>query len=328
MYKAHVTPLDSEAFCKSIEIALKDPPDPKGSIERIRKSLNRLPEGPLYVSTKNHNIAFYTKVDGEQKYLSKKSEQIHSLARRRYQSALLEILQLTDSPRKSDIERRAACISRLQEFIRNCSKAGLDIAPIVLTTAQRNWFTGKFKQKYINPDSPFKTANGIPVRSKSERDVINSYDDFAVPIHYEEQMIINVRRLVDHLERTLVKKGLLQGPLYSFDDKGIYWNVPRELQWMNARGSIWKTFDPPHGTLSIFNDVRGMFADGSLFVHEHEGMMEDFIYRCNSSERSSIIKFTGTVSRDNFIETYEQEIDTPEKANGIVERLILPRLWF
>ena len=113
MYKAHVTPLDSEAFCKSIEIALKDPPDPKGSIERIRKSLNRLPEDPLYVSTKNHNIAFYTKVDGKQKYLSKKSEQIHSLARRRYQSALLEILQLTDSPRKSDIERRAACISRL-----------------------------------------------------------------------------------------------------------------------------------------------------------------------------------------------------------------------
>lgn len=328
MHKAHVTPLDSEAFCKSIEIALKAPPDPKGSIERIRKSLNRLPEDPLYVSTKNHNIAFYTKVDGKQKYLSKKSEQIHSLARRRYQSALLEILQLTDSSRKSDLERRAACISRLQEFIRNCSTAGLDIAPIVLTTAQRNWFTGRFKQKYINPDSPFKSANGLPLRSKSERDVINSYDVFAVPIHYEEQMIIDVRSLVDNLERTLLKDGLLKGLLYSFDRNGIYWNVPRELQWMNAKGSIWKTYDPPHGTLSIFNDVRGMFADGSLFVHEHEGMMGDFSYRCNSSERSSIIKFTGAVSRHNFIETYEQEIDTPEKADGIVERLILPRLWF
>ncbi len=328
MYKAHVTPLDPEAFCKSIEIALKDPPDPKGSIERIRKSLNRLQEGPLYVSTKNHNIAFYTKVDGKQKYLSKKSEQIHPFARRRYQGMLLEILQLTDSSRKNDIERRAACIGRLQEFILNCAKGGLDIALIVLTKAQRNWFKGNFKQKYINPDSPFKSANGMPLRSKSERDVINSYDDFAVPIHYEEQMIIDVRLLVDKLERTLLKDGSLKGLLYSFDENGIYWNVPRELQWMNARGSIWKTYDPPHGTLAIFNDVRGMFADGSLFVHEHEGMMENFVYRCNSSERSSIIKFTGTVSRDNFIETYEQEIDTPEKARSIVKQLVIPRLWF
>lgn len=328
MREAHVTPLDSEAFCKSIEIALKNPPDPKGSIERIRKSLNRLPEGPLYVSTKSHNISFYTKVDGKQKYLSKKSSQIHSLARRRYQSMLLEILQLTDSSRKSDIERRAACIGRLQEFIRSCAKGGLDIAPIVLTKAQHNWFAGNFKQKHINPNSPFKTANGLPVRSKSERDVINSYDNLAVPIHYEEQMIIDVRLLVDKLERTLLKEGLLKGLLYSFDKNGICWNVPRELQWMNAKGSIWKTYDPPYGALSIFNDVRGMFADGSLFVHEHEGMMDDFVYRCNSSERSSIIKFTGTVSRDNFIETYEQEIDTLEKASAIVERLVLPRLWF
>ena len=328
MHKAHVTPLSPDGFCKSIEIALKNPPDPKRSIERIRKSLNRLPEDSLYVSSQDHNITFYTKVDGEQKYLSKKTKQIHSLARRRYQTMLLEILQLSDSSRKKDIKRRAACICKLQDFIRGCAKGGLDIAPIVLTKTQRNWFTRDFKQKYINLDSPFKSANGMPLRSKSERDVINSYDDFAVPIHYEEQMIIDVRSLVDKLERTLLKEGSLKGLLYSFDDKRIYWNVPRELQWMNTRGSIWKTFDPPSGTLAIFNDVRGMFADGSLFVHEHEGMMDDFVYRCNASERSSIIKYTGVVSRDNFIETYEQEIDTPEKAHAIVERLVLPRLWF
>lgn len=328
MRTLHVTPLDPEAFCDSIETALMNPPDPGGSIERIRKSLNRLPEGLLYVSSQGRKISFYTKEDGRQKYLPKRSEQIHSLARRRYQAALLGILQLTDSSRKTDIERRAAHISRLQDFIRSCAEGGLDIASIVLTKAQHNWFTRKFKQKYIDPDSPFKTARGMPVRSKSERDVINSYDDFAVPIHYEEQMIIDVRQLVDNLEKTLVKDGFLRGPLYGFDQNGIHWNVPPELQWMNARGSIWKTYDPPYGTLSVFNDVRGMFADGSIFVHEHEGMMEDFVYRCNSSKRSSIIKYTGAVSRSNFIETFEQEIDTKEKASDIIRCQILPRLWF
>lgn len=328
MREVHVTPLNPGAFCRSIEIALKNPPDPEASMERIRKSLNRLSEGPLYVSPQGRTITFYTIVDGKQKYLSKKSKRIHSMARRRYQAALLTILQLTGSSRKRDIKRRAARISRLQEYVTNCAKGGLDISSIVLTKAQHDWFTGKFRQKYINPDSPFKTANGMPVRSKSERDVINSYDDFAVPIHYEEQMTIHVRNLVDNLERTLVQNRLLQGPLYGYDETGIHWNVPRELQWMNTRGSIWKTYDPPHGTLSLYNDVRGMLADGSLFVHEHEGMMDDFIYRCSSSERSSILKYTGVVSRDNFIETYEQEIDTREKASSIIECQVVPRLWF
>jgi len=55
---------------------------------------------------------------------------------------------------------------------------------------------------------------------------------------------------------------------------------------------------------------------------------QKFIYRCNASERIAVMKYTGVTSRNNFLETYEHDIDTPEKLINIIERTILPRLWF
>ena len=57
-------------------------------------------------------------------------------------------------------------------------------------------------------------------------------------------------------------------------------------------------------------------------------MMDSFIYRSNSSERSSILKFTGAVRPENFLETYEHDIDTSEKCAKIIESRVLPWLWF
>ena len=120
----------------------------------------------------------------------------------------------------------------------------------------------------------------------------------------------------------------LNGNLYSFGRERIYWNVPPELEWMNAPGSIWKTYYPPNGTITIYNDFIIMLADGEYIIWEHEGLMSDFRYRCQASERISVIKYTGTVDKGNLIETYEHDIDTPEKLIDIIERRILPRLWF
>ena len=75
-------------------------------------------------------------------------------------------------------------------------------------------------------------------------------------------------------------------------------------------------------------DIKTIFADNSVFLHEHEGMMDKFIYRCNASERSAILKYTGTVRPGNLLETYEHYIDTSEKRQKIIESRVLPRLWF
>ena len=97
---------------------------------------------------------------------------------------------------------------------------------------------------------------------------------------------------------------------------------------MNAPGSVWKTYYPPRGTITMHPDIKTIFADGSVFLHEHEGMMDRSIYRVNASERSAILKYTGTIQPENFLETYEYNVDTPEKRAAIVERRVLPRLWF
>lgn len=328
-----ITPITSKAFCKSIEKALAAPPDLNSSLARVQSSLNRLPNGQLFTYTQNGKVSFITIADGKRKYLSKSTSLVYSLARRRYQSTLLEILKLSDSPRKKDCVRRTNLISNMQRFICICEKGNLDIAKVVLTGTQYKWYSGGFVQKAINETKSTKTANGLIVRSKSERDIINAYDDYAVPLHYEEQQVIYVKPLVDKLNESLITNGFLSGgayarQLYDFRGNYIHWNVPAELEWMNAPGSVWKTYYPPRGTIKIHVDIRTMFADGSFFLHEHEGMMDSFAYRCNASERSSVLKYTGTVQPENFLETYEHDVDTPEKRIALIEDYVIPRLWF
>ena len=324
----YVSKLKAEAFCISIEKALERPPDIKASIRRIRKIINGLPDIKLYVSNQENRVTFHSVTNGKQKYISKKNPQIYAIARRRYLLMLLEILQLTDSSKNSDLIRRRILILKLQDFIQICEKGNLDIGRIVLTRNQYQWFVGTFRQKQPDKTKKLVTAGGLPVRSKSEKEIINRCEAFAIPLHYEEQQIIYVNDLVNGLHDDLLRRGELKGKLYSFRNNYIHWNVPPELEWMNAPGSIWKTYYPPNGTIAIFIDIRVMFFDGTIFLWEHEGMMDNFFYRCNSSERASILTFTNTVSKGAFLETYEHDIDSLGKLTGIIEQHILPWLWF
>lgn len=320
----HKSTITAEAFCISIEKALLNPLNIKESINRIQKTLNGLPDGKLFVSEYNGHVSFYTVVDGKHKYLSKKSPELLPLARRRYQTMLLRILKLTGATSQHDTKRRNAQIARLQTFIRRCEKSGLNIAEIVLTRRQRNWYFSDYRQKRI-VSSNHKSKSGIPVRSKSERDIINGCDDLAVPFHYEEENVMFVQPLVDKLQQQLSANNAL---IYTFNGRYVHWLVPPELEWMNTRGSIWMTFYPPRGTIRIFVDFTIMLADDTFILWEHEGLFDDFQYRINSLERTGIMKYTGTVKRENLIETYERDVDTPEKVIDIIEREILPRLWF
>lgn len=324
----NVSPINVEAFCDSIKKALSKPPDVDGSMRRIQKTLNGLPNGQLYYSVRKDCIAFYTVADGKQRYVSKKTELIYSLARRRYLRTLQKILGLSFSDKASDVRQRKKLIAELQNFIRICDQGKLDIARIILTSQQYNWFKNDFKQKPIDEDTPFRSNGNVPVRSKSERDIANANESFAVPLHYEEQLKLYVKPLVQRLQEALRRAGKLHGKLYSYINGKIHWNVPEELQWMNASGSIWKTYDAAKGTLTIYNDFKIMLADSTIFIWEHSGLIVSFVYRCNETERVAIMKFTGAVDQDHFLETYESDIDTPEKRSDLIERYILPKLWF
>ena len=267
-------------------------------------------------------------VDGKQRHISKDAATIHNLAKKKYLCILLDILLLTNSTRKKDIQRRHKLIERLKKLIETFERGKLDLRQIVLTNQQYHWFTGEFVRKRIDADKAIRTACGILVRSKSERDIVNYSEGLAVPLHYEERMLVYVKPLVDELERELKQEGLFNRELYRYINGNINWNVPPEYAWINTRGSIWKSYHPPTGKIMIFNDFRIMLADGSILIHEHSGLMSKFRYRQNETERIAVMKITGSVDRNHLIETYEQEIDTPEKLIDIIEKYILPRLWF
>ena len=97
---------------------------------------------------------------------------------------------------------------------------------------------------------------------------------------------------------------------------------------MNTHGSIWRSYFPPKGTIVIYNDFKIMLADGTIFIWEHEGLMNFFIYRCNATERVAIMKITHTVDKENILETYQDQIDSREKIIDVITEYILPRLWF
>ena len=320
--------ITASAYCASIEKALQHIPDAEVSIKRITNTLNILPSDKLYISNSKGYVVFHAVANGKQYYISPKDSKVHSLARRRHLQLLQQILELSNSTKMNDIRRRQTLIHKLQKTIILFEQGNLDLSRIVLTSKQYDWFRSNYQKKPINPASPITTAIGEPVRSKSERDIINGFISLAVPYHYEEQNIICVRPFVDKLKERLTKKGCLQGQLFIVRNNTTQWFVPAELEWMNSQGSIWKTYEPFDGTIELFNDFMIMLADGTIIIWEHEGLMDDFIYRCNSSERASVIKYTGTVDKDNLIETYEHDIDTPEKLIDIIEHRILPRLWF
>jgi len=320
--------ISASAFNRSLELALRCPPDPVASTARITRAINRLPRGTIYSSNNGKTVGFYVMEDRKQRHIPKCSSLIHPLARKRYLSYLQELLELVGSSRARDIQRCQWLLNKIQNLITTFEKGGLNLEKIVLTSQQYQWFTNEFAQKRIDKAKARITRSGVPVRSKSERDIHNQYENLAVPIHYEEQLLLFVKPLVDELEQELTGERLLRGLLYDYIDGDIYWNVPPEYEWMNAQGSIWKTYHPPTGRIRIFNDFKTMFADGSVFIHEHAGMMRQFRYRCNETERIAVMKITGTVDEGHFLETYEENTDTPEQLISIIEKHVLPKLWF
>lgn len=320
--------IDPVAFNRSISMAFASSFDVDAALNRVRKKTAALPAHKLFIGHHNGWISFYKRVDGKQRYLSKQSDEVYLLARRRYLLQQLDILDLTNR-RGADCQRiRDELIKDLQTLIADFAKGNLDIARIVMTPKQYKWYTGPFKQKQLDRSVSYKSVGGVYVRSKSERDIINSLEQFAVPTHYEEETSIQVQPLVDALHHELRQSNELSGNLFYYRNGACRWRVPTRLAWMNTPGSIWATYNYKTGKLTIYDDFRVMLASNEIIGWEHHGMCFNFTYRNNAGERMMVLKFTHTFASDNWIETFEDDVDSPDKIREIIRSAILPRLWF
>ena len=329
--------LRAENFNRSIEIALRGNFNKEEAIMRVTRRLAACPEGVLYIRKSDKGVSFYTLDDeGRQKYLRKDSELLYGLARRKYLELLLRNLQEVNFRSGTRSKKQEALLVKLQNLIERYDAGNLDLAEIVLTSAQCHWYRSRFFQKRNNTTyendgleiSRQRTSSGELVRSKSERDIGEALEHYAIPYHYEERLQIDVTELVNGLQKHLAEKGQLDGPLFHYNGYICVWNVPKEFEWMNAPGSLWKTYDDRTGSVTIYVDFNYKFAAGDIGVWEHEGLCTQPRYRMNASERIFVIRSLGVVKAENMLFTFEDDVNERTKLYEIVERDILPRVWF
>lgn len=332
--------ISADAFKRSIIEALKEKQDFDPSLKLVRGFLSQAGPGTLNICRRRKYVSFLKYENGRQIPLRKSSAELYRLARKRYLTQLLKILKLYDissshESRRLDslIRERDDLVLKLMALIDDYENGNLDIARIVMTPKQYAWYTKPFRQKTIPEAGNNITGGGVITRSKSEKELGNEFEYWAAFYHYEERMTLYVFELVKALYSQVqeyYRKSRLNPPsqLFYYSHGTCIWNVPPELQWMNVPGSCWRTYNERTGNLTIYNDFRFMTADSSTVILEHAGLLDDFVYRNNATERISLLKLTGTLPKENILETSEQETGDVNLIHTIIKRDILPRLWF
>ena len=322
--------IDTSAIIRSIRSAFEITIDPSNSIRSIRKAISRYPSGRIYILHDNGYVTFYERIDGKKKRVKKDSDRIYQLARKRY---LIELVETLIAARDTGVgtPRFEEKFGKLAELIKDFSKGNLDLARIAFTPKQYKWFAGNYIRKKITvgPEaSPLRIPYGNIVRSKSEQVIGRELWNHAVPCHYEERLMINVRSIVESMISGLKKEGWSEKNLFYYRGGVCYWNVPKELHFINAPGSLWHTYDYKSGCVVIYPDFTIMLADGTLLYWEHEGLMDKIVYRINAVDRIFVMRSAGGINPPEIIETEERDSTNIEALGEIIKTRVIPGLWF
>ena len=280
----------------------------------LKKEYARMPEGSLNIKSHKGYYNFYHYNNSQQIIINRNQKLIYRLARKKYLSFIINNRSTTD----------------IQVLLDKYLKSGLDLQRVTLTPAQYRWVKSDYpKNTGWQENLKYVTDSGVNMRSKSERDIGNELEYHAVPYRYDMLFNVDVSTVIDGLCEYLSNhKYWRYNPrtLCTYRDGYCVWNVPEELQWMNAPGSIWRSYDYRSNTITISVDFSIMLGDGSILLWEHAGLCLDPVYRCNTSERIFVLQTTGFVPSANIIFTTENEVlDLSDIDKTIVDK-ILPRL--
>lgn len=318
--------LDINTLIHSIHTALNETLDFSRAETRLRHLLSRMPEETLQIFHDKTNVYFYS----NKKYIRKKSDKIYPLARKRYYTTLLKTIEAFASRSINPKSHKKKCdkaFAALEKLLRDFAAGHLEIERIVLSRQQYSWFYGQYIKKNPPDYDTLRIPQGDSVRTKSEQRIGDELHNFAVPCHYEQQLKIEVKSLVRILEADLRKNNQLHGRLYTYHNGVCVWNVPEELAWMNARGSVWRTYDANSGCITLHPDYTIMLADGSILFWEHEGLIHHFSYRINATERIELMRQTG-IPESLLLRTIEEQTTDQTALKNIIRTRVLPRLWF
>lgn len=310
------------------------------SIRRLKNELKAIESaeqlqgrstGALYVNYDRGRVYFreYDKQRKKSYYLRRNSNRLYTLAKQRYLELLIELLEYRQDPNSKTTVEHNDNVEKINKFMRDLEKAGIDFARVTLSDEQYKWAKANYRKKTISPSiRKYVTSSGVETRSKSEQKWGTRFEFFGIPYRYEMRLTVDVKEIISELEEELRSKGHLRGALYYYDGNSCIWNVPKEYAWMNERGSIWRTYDGKTQQITIYPDFIFKARDGELIVWEHEGMALKFSYRCNASERIFVLRETGAVSEKNIVFTFERDVNDSEEVDRLIMTHLIPRILF
>lgn len=251
-----------------------------------RRELRNLPGGTVYFRRKNGRVYAVRHLRGKQHGISSNPDLIHSLARKRYLSLLVEersgiLLLLRKGKLSLAADHIHAHSSEATKFLIQCRDAGLILARVTCSEDQYQWMTEAF---HSNPlpirDDGFTTNSGIIVRSKSEQSIANALERYGIPYRYEQR--------------------------FSFD-----------VSWMDGiNGAV-------QGRFKDFYPDFTLLLDNDRFCYwEHLGRVDQPGYRAHNMEKICAYRQGGFCTDDQLILTFEKDL----QDSGFLDKLIIGRI--
>ena len=160
----------------------------------IARELTILPGGKLYIRYRNCRPTFCNYQNGKIHGITKRTDLIHQLARRRLlllQKSLIEQL-LTVGWTPASFYAIQKQHKEMKDLLLLYADAGLDIDRIVMTPNQLIWNSNRHSQKRNRTEGLiYPTKGRVYMRSKSEQIIGNLLELLHIPYRYEPRIRIN-----------------------------------------------------------------------------------------------------------------------------------------
>ena len=247
----------------------------------MKQERKGLPKGILVVNRQPKGIVFYMKKNGKPKGITRKKELVHLLARRTYLDRKIKEMEEVEK----QLRIISAAVKTSKGYIEDLSDTKLDIDRVRWSPQQ----IAGIKKGGMNPYEPeervYMTRGGVYMRSKSERDIGNIYEEFGIPYAYECRLSLEVTAFTD-------VKGARVG----------------------SGGRLFKDYYP---------DFTIFLADGTFIVHEHLGRVDLEEYRAKAGEKLMAMTMNG-ISPDRLILTYEDDLKDISKLRRMLAERVVP----
>lgn len=156
----------------------------------LKRELRQDGHGSLYIKSKNGSNYFVEYRDGKQFGISKDMDRVYKLARLQYAAK-----RLAESQRIC--ETLTAAHSELENIHGESGTEGLvkrlgmlELNRVTLSNKEWKWSKNYSSNPYYPEALKYATANGIKMRSKSERIIGNKLEEYNIPYRYEAQLVV------------------------------------------------------------------------------------------------------------------------------------------